>query len=323
MSRDFVSKLRTEQAVDQIFLASSKQLRSNRQGSLYLQFQLSDRSGSIDARMWNASEDKAERFADGDYVRVRGTTQVFQGALQLIANRVEKVSATDVDDADFRLLPEGEIQHLRDRLTERLTAIGEVNLRALAEVYLQDESFMEKFCRAPAGVKNHHAYHGGLLQHVVQLCDLIDRIADLYPGLDHDLILMGAFLHDSGKVDELGYERDLYYTDGGQLLGHIIIAISMLDAKFSELSQAFPEELALRLKHLIVSHHGSLDCGSPTVPMTLEAIALHQLDNFDAKVNQFEQLIRDDNNLESHWTQYHPNLGRKFYKGAGGTDGDG
>ena len=327
MSHHFVRQLRPEQPVDQIFLASEKQLRSNRQGNLYLQVRLSDRSGSVDARMWNASEEKAAVFADGDYVHVKGATQLFQGAIQLIVSRIAKAASTEVDDTNFRLLPSGEIEALRNRLVESLHSIVEPNLRAVADAYLQDAIFMDKFCRAPAGIKNHHPYQGGLLQHVVQLCDLIARIADLYPGLDRDLILLGAFLHDSGKVEELGYERDLHYTDAGQLLGHIVIAVSMLEVKLAELmqgqSEPFPEELALRLKHLIVSHHGATEFGSPTVPMTVEAIALHQLDNFDAKVNQFEQLLRNDANVESCWTQYHPNLGRKLFKGSGGMASDG
>ncbi len=323
MSHHFIKQLTSEQSVDQVFLASEKQLRSNRQGNLYLQLRLSDRSGSVDARMWNANEEKAALIANGDYVRVKGTTQLFQGAIQLIIKHISKVAATEVDEADFRLLPESEIETLRGQLVANLQSIQEENLRAIADAYLCDEVFMDKFCRAPAGVKNHHSHQGGLLQHVVQLCHLVTRISDLYPELDSDLMLLGAFLHDSGKVDELGYERDLHYTDVGQLLGHIVIAISMLDAKLADLAESqgrsFPEELLLRLKHLIVSHHGATEFGSPTVPMTVEAIALHHLDIFDARINQFEQLLRDDANVESSWTQYHPNLGRKLFKGT--TDG--
>jgi len=319
MERHPVSKLHAEQTVDQIFLLSGKQLRSNRQGNLYLQFRLSDRSGSLEARMWNASEEKAAHFADGDYVHVKGTTQLFQGAVQLIAKSMEKVSSDTIDENDFRVLPAGVIDNLRENLTNRFSQLADQDLRKLADAYLGDAQFMDKFCRAPAGIKNHHAYHGGLLQHVATLCDLIDRTADTYPQLDRELMLLGALLHDSGKVEELGYERDLYYTDQGQLLGHIVIGLAILESKLSALS-SFPADRAVQLKHLIVSHHGSLDSGSPQVPMTREALVLHQLDELDARLHQFDQVIRSDNNPDSCWTQYYPSLGRKLYKGNAGHE---
>ncbi|MEC8336857.1 MAG: HD domain-containing protein [Planctomycetota bacterium] len=319
MPRQPVSKLHSEQTVDQIFLLSGKQLRSNRQGNLYLQFRLSDRSGSLEARMWNASEEKAAHFSDGDYVHVQGTTQLFQGAVQLIAKRMEKVPSEGIDENEFRVLPTQVIDRLRENLTKRFAQLSDSDLRALALAYLEDAPFMEKFSRAPAGIKNHHAYHGGLLQHVATLCDLIDRVADTYPQLDRELILLGALLHDSGKVDELGYDRDLHYTDQGQLLGHIVIGLSLLDEKLSALP-AFPQTRAMELKHLIVSHHGSLDAGSPQVPMTREAMVLHRLDELDARFHQFDQMIRSDNNPDSNWTPYFPNLGRKLFKGKSGNE---
>ena len=317
MPRQPVNKLHAEQTIDQVFLLGGKQLRSNRQGNLYLQFRLSDRSGSLEARMWNASEAKAAQFADGDYVQVKGTTQLFQGVIQLIAKSMEKVSSESVNESDFRVLPAEVIDGLRTNLSKRFDRLEDADLRELARTYLEDTSFMDKFTRAPAGIKNHHAYHGGLLQHVATLCDLIDRVADTYPQLDRELMLLGALLHDSGKVDELGYDRDLHYTDQGQLLGHIVIGLSLLDKKLSELS-SFPKTRAMELKHLLVSHHGSLDAGSPQVPMTREALVLHRLDELDARLHQFDQVIRGDNNPDSCWTPFYPNLGRKLFKGSGG-----
>ncbi len=178
---------------------------------------------------------------------------------------------------------------------------------------------MRKFSRAPAGVKNHHAYTGGLIEHVVKLMELVTHVAPLYPAINGDLLLMGAFLHDMGKIDELTYERDFAYSDEGQLIGHLVIAVGILDRKLREVErlagEPLPEELALRLKHMIVSHHGQYEYGSPKLPMTVEAVALHQLDNLDAKVHSFNQLMRDDPNVESSWTTYHQSLGRKLFKG--------
>jgi 3'-5' exoribonuclease len=201
-----------------------------------------------------------------------------------------------------------------------LRKMRDPHLLNLAECFLVDDDFMRKFSRAPAGVKNHHAYLGGLIEHVVNLMELVARVAPLYPALNADLLLMGAFLHDAGKIDELVYERDFAYTDEGQLLGHVVMAVSMLDKKLRETErlagEPVPEELVLRLKHMIVSHHGQYEFGSPKLPMTLEAVALHHLDNLDAKLHSFEQLIRDDPNVESGWTNFHHSLGRKLFKGG-------
>jgi 3'-5' exoribonuclease len=171
-------------------------------------------------------------------------------------------------------------------------------------------------------VKNHHAYPGGLLEHVLNLMEVVDRIVIRYPSVDADLLMTGAFLHDLGKVDELSCDKGFAYTDAGQLLGHTVLAVSMLDQKVAEAERLSGEamccETVLRLKHMIVSHHGQYEFGAPKLPMTLEAIALHHLDNLDAKLHSFEQLMRDDANLDSAWTQFHHNLNRKLFKGANG-----
>ena len=319
MSRRFVSQLAHQESIDQIFLASEKQLRPNRNGNLYLQIELSDRSGSIGARMWNASEQDYRNFDNGDYVRVEGSTQLFQGTIQLIATSIRKAPKGDVNLDDFLILGSKEIDTLTARLAGFLRKIKDPHLLNLAECFLMDEEFMRKFARAPAGVKNHHAYVGGLMEHVVNLMELVTRISSLYPSLNADLLLMGALLHDAGKVDELAYERDFTYTDEGQLIGHVVMAVGMLDKKLREVErlsgELVPEEYVLRLKHMIVSHHGEYVYGSPKLPMTLEAVALHHLDNLDAKLHSFDQLMRDDPNVESGWTNFHHNLGRKLYKG--------
>ena len=321
MTRRFINEFAPQETVNEVFLASDKQLRSNRQGSLYLQVQLRDRTGAIGARLWNANEEIGRRFDNGDFVRVEGSTQLFQGAMQMIATKIVKAAPGDVDEADFAVLGSTDIDKLAVRLAEMLRTMTNPHLAALAEAYLADEAFMQKFATSPAGVKNHHAHRGGLIEHVVNLMEIVVRIADRYPKIDRDLLLMGAFLHDSGKVDELTYQRDFGYSDHGQLLGHIVLAMEEIQGKVIEAGklngEPLPDDLVLRLKHMIVSHHGSQEFGSPTVPMTLEAIALHHLDNLDAKIHHFEQLLRDDANVDSHWTQYHPNIGRKLYKGPG------
>ena len=317
-TRRFVAQLKHQESIDQVFLASAKQLRPNCNGNFYLQLELSDRSGSVDARLWNASESDYRSFDNGDYVNVAGTTQLFQGKVQVIANRIEKVSADVVEEADFRTLDSRKVEEMAGRLQAMLREIKSPPLRNLAECFLMDDQFMTKLLQAPAAMKNHHAYQGGLLEHVVSMMELVQRIADHYPRIDEELLLMGAFLHDIGKIDELTYERDIAYSDAGQLLGHIIIAMQMIDDKAREAQrlsgEPFPDELVVELKHMVASHHGQYEFGSPKLPMTLEAIALHHLDNLDAKLQRFDQLIRDDANVDSNWTLYYADLGRKLYK---------
>jgi 3'-5' exoribonuclease len=322
MTRRFISELAHQESVDQVFLASQKQLRPNRNGHLYLQMELSDRSGSISARMWNADDADYRGFDDGDFVRVEGTAQVYQGAMQLIATSVCKARPEEVDYDDFACLTPADIDRMANRCAQLLRGMKDPSLLNLAECFLSDDELMGRFTKTPAGVKNHHAYPGGLLEHVVNLMEVVVRIVDRYPAVNADLLLMGAFLHDLGKVEELTCDKGFAYTDCGQLLGHTVLAVSMLDAKIrqaEELSgESMAEETKLRLKHMIVSHHGEYQYGAPKLPMTLEAIALHHLDNLDAKLHSFEQLMRDDANLDSSWTQYHQNLNRKLFKGANG-----
>lgn len=327
MPRRFIAQLGNQDSIEEIFLAGDKQLRPNRNGNLYLQVELSDRTGRIGARMWNASEHAYRSFENGDYVRVEGSTQVYQGAVQLIATNITRVLPEEVDETDFMPLATREIDRLAVRLGEILRGLSNPQLRALAEAFLIDDEFMRRFCRAPAGIKHHHAYVGGLLEHVVNLIEVIVRIADRYPMIDSEVLLMGAFLHDMGKIEELAYERSFSYTDEGQLIGHVVMAVGMLDRKVAEAEQLAGEpidvELVLRLKHMIVSHHGQYEFGSPKLPMTLEAVALSQLDNLDAKIHAFDQTMRDDPNTESSWTIYHQPLGRKLFKGQNAVPASG
>jgi 3'-5' exoribonuclease len=317
--RRFVNQLGERENIDQVFLVADKQLRANRNGNLYLQLRLTDKSGSLTGMLWNASDSMFESVLTGNYLRVAGTTQLYNGQLQMIVTRIEPVDPRQIDDQDFVTVSSEEIDKLGQRLTELLRGVNNVHLRNLAECFLADEEFMGKFVAAPAGIKNHHAYRGGLLAHVVSLMEVCRVVAPLYPELDDDLLLLGAFLHDAGKIDELTYDREFGYSDEGQLIGHVVMVISTIEDKVAESErlsgERFPKELLLRLKHLVVSHHGEYEFGSPKLPMTLEAIALHLLDNLDAKLYSVAQILKEDVNSESAWTSYNQALGRKFFKG--------
>ena len=320
MSRRFVKELSDGETIDQVFLASEKQLRTNRNGNLYLQLRLSDRSGSITAMLWNAQQKHFDCFDNGDFVRLKGTSQLYNGAMQVLAKQVEKSDGKGIDEADFITLSNESVEKLVARVAELLRSLSNVHLRNLAECFLVDESFMKGLRTAPAGVKNHHAYHGGLLEHIVSLMEVCHLVAPNYPQLDAELLLFGAFIHDIGKIRELTYSPDLGYSDAGQLIGHLVQGVSMLDEMVAETEKQsgedFPQDLANQLRHMIVSHHGQYEYGSPKLPMTLEAIALHFLDSLDARIHNVSQLIEDDVNKESPWTVYHPSLGVKIYKGS-------
>lgn len=324
MERQFISQMGEQSQIDEIFLVSDKQLRPNRAGNLYLQLRLTDKTGWVNAMLWNANQQVSESFDNGDFVRVQGKSQFYNGALQLILNKITKVSESDVDPADFETISSGQIDALMGHLADMLRGMRNVHLRNLAECFLVDEALMDRFQRAPAGVKNHHAYQGGLLEHVVSLMGVANSLAPHYEAVDPDLLLMGAFLHDLGKVDELTYERELGYSDEGQLIGHVVMAIPIIDQKIKEAESlsgdTFPTELALRVKHMVVSHHGEYEYGSPRLPMTPEAIALHFIDNMDAKLHCVTQLIQEDVNPNSRWTTYHSMMGRKLYKGDSDSD---
>jgi 3'-5' exoribonuclease len=320
--RRYVNQLGERENIDQVFLVADKQLRANRNGNLYLQLRLSDKTGSLTGMLWNANDNLFNSVATGNYLRVAGTTQIYNGQLQMIVTRIEPTDPRQIDEQDFVSVSNEEIDRLAKRLTELLRGISNVHLRNLAECFLVDEEFMGKFTTAPAGIKNHHAYRGGLLAHVVSLMEVCRVVAPLYPELDGDLLLIGAFLHDAGKIDELVYDREFGYSDAGQLIGHVVMVMSTIEDKVAESErlsgERFPLELLLRLKHLVVSHHGEYEFGSPKLPMTLEAIALHLLDNLDAKLYSVAQIMKEDVGGDSAWTSYNQSLGRKFFKGSGG-----
>jgi len=330
MTRRYVNQLTNGDSIDEPFLVADKQLRANRQGNLYLHLELRDKTGSVGARLWNATEDLARTFEPGDFLHVRGKTQIFQGSIQIILTHLEVIDPSRIEPEEFLPQSSHNVGKLLTRLREVLLAMNNPHLRAVVECFLIDDEFVRKFTTAPAGIKNHHAYQGGLLEHVVTLLNVADRITEFYPEIDRDLLLTGIFLHDIGKVDELSYDRAFAYTDEGQLVGHLIMGVEMLHEKVERCAkltgEPFPPELFLRLKHMIVSHHGSYEFGSPKLPMTLEAIALHYLDNLDAKIHTFGREIRDDPSRDSSWTPFQQSLGRRLYKGtlpANGAGDDG
>lgn len=318
MSRQFIADLQARDNVDEIYRVADKQVRSNRQGNDYLLLQLMDRTGQVSGLRWNAGQSLYETFQKGDFLRVLGSTQLHNGVLQILVQDFEAVHSSKVNHEDFSRSDPGEVEQLLGELKGKLASVKHPHLRKLVAAYLSDEQLLDKLRRAPAGIKTHHAYEGGLLRHVLDLMRIAEAVAPNYAQLDVEMLLVGVFLHDLGKLEELTYDGDLGYSDPGQMLGHLVQGAIELERRAlqvqRETGQAIPDEILWRLQHMIVSHHGQLDHGSPKVPMTIEAIVLHYLDDMDAKVNAATELIESDRNTDSRWTAFHPVMGRKLYK---------
>ena len=318
--RRYINQLKENEKVSEVYAASEKQLRPNKKGNLYLQFNLSDKTGSITGFIWNVTDAAVHDFESGDYIRAEGTTQRFQGTLQFIATKLTKVDADSVDPTEFVRSQAVDVPKMQHRLRELLRSITDPSLRNLADCFSIDDAFIDKFSKAPAGIKLHHAYPGGLLEHSLQMMEIAVRLAEFYPMLNRDLLLMGTFLHDIGKTQELATGNEMYYTDPGQLLGHPFLGAEMLNVKIVEAEklagEPFNAETAMLLKHMLISHHGTYENQCTKLPMSIEAMTLHFIDSIDSKIFEFRKYMLDDPNAGSHWTNYIPSIDRKLYKGS-------
>lgn len=320
MTRRTVVSLTDGETVDEVYLARERQLRTNRNGNLYVQVELADRTGTITGRMWNAGQSVFGSFADGDFLRVRGKVQAYQGSLQVIATALEKAAPEGMDPLDFVARAPTDPEASLGRIEGHIAAIRDFPLRALAESFLVDADLKARFLAAPAGVSAHHAYTGGLAEHVAAMMDIANLVAPLYPGLDRDLLVAGILIHDIGKVEELAVGQGFSYTDAGQLLGHLAIGQEMVESRIARvektLGEPFPAETRLRLLHMLLSHHGTLEHGSPRVPMTPEAVALHEIDSLDSRMNMVLRHL-EENRAQGAWSPWHPLLQRRLYRGPG------
>jgi 3'-5' exoribonuclease len=308
----FVADIRENQPVDSVFLVSAKNHGVTKSGNGYLTLKLVDRSGEIEARVWERAEELGKGFDKNDFVRVRGHGNLYQGKVQIRVQDIFRVDEKDAATEDFLPKSLNDPEAMATELMAILRAMKDPHLRALAEAFFADQAFMDLFKRAPAGKTIHHPYLGGLLEHTLSLLKLILKVVENYQRIDVDLLLMGGFLHDIGKVYELSFDRAVEYTDQGQLLGHLVMEIEIVSEKIKGIPD-FPEDLAMLVKHMIVSHHGSLEFGSPKLPQTLEAVILHYLDDLDGKIQSIQSLTEREHG--SRWTPFHRGYGRNFFRG--------
>ena len=315
----YAADIRENQLVDAMFLVASKNHGVTKGGSSYLTLKLLDRSGEIEARVWDRADDLARGFDKNDFVRVRGQATLFQGKIQIRVQDVIRVDESKVAAEDFLPKSANDPEAMSAELQGILRAMKNPHLLALAEACFGDEELMRLLKQAPGAKTIHHPYLSGLLEHTLSLLKLILKVVENYRGVDVDLLLMGGFLHDIGKVYEFTFDRALDYTDAGQLLGHLVMEVELVSKKIESIAE-FPAELALLVKHMLVSHHGAYEFGSPKLPQTLEAVILHSLDDLDGKIQAIQNMPEKEPG--SKWTAFHRAYGRSFFRGGGETNGE-
>lgn len=305
-------ELKEGDMVDTVFQVKRKGIYTSQNGNPYLSFRLSDRTGEIEGRLWEGVEEWTKNLFEGDFLKVKGRVITFKGQLQI--NIKEMNIVHEVDIKEFLPSSERDIDEMVKELREDIESVGSPYFRQLLKAFFYDEGFMSLFKKAPAAKELHHVYLGGLLEHTLQVTDLCKDALNHFRNLNNDLLITGALLHDIGKVYEFNYERLIEYSTQGRLLGHISIAVGLLEEKIKGI-EGFPEEAGMLIKHLIISHHGENEYGSPVVPKTVEALILHSLDNLNARVNCFQSFMYREGTEEGKWTGYHKILERHLYRG--------
>ncbi|HEY6968517.1 MAG TPA: HD domain-containing protein [Candidatus Angelobacter sp.] len=296
------------QVITSSFVVASKQAKPKKSGELYLALTLADRTGHIEAKMWDNVPDHIDLFDQDDFVKVRGLINKFNGRFQLTLHKLRSLEEAEIEFEDYLPRTTKNIDQLWQTAAGFIESFRNSHLKALLKAFMADPQIERAYKNAPAAKSLHHAYIGGLLDHVVSLFQLCDLACRNYPGLiDRDLLLTGAFLHDIGKIHELSFSRTFAYTTRGQLLGHMIIELEMLHEKIAQIA-GFPAEYKTLLEHLIISHHGKYEFGSPKMPMFPEALMLHYLDDLDSKMESMRAHFEREPAEE--WTTYNPSLER-------------
>ena len=291
------------------FVVVSKQIKPKKTGDPYLALTLGDRSGQIEAKMWDNVDDVLNAFEQDDYLKIKGLINKYKQRFQLTIHKLRKLGDSEIEFADYLPKTAKDIDELWRTLTGFISTFENPHLKSLVHAFMDDPEIAVAYRNAPAAKTLHHAYIGGLLDHVVSLFRSCDLICRNYAQVNRDLLLTGAFLHDIGKIHELTYNRSFSYTTKGQLLGHMVIELDMLRDKLA-LVPGFPEELKTMIEHLIISHHGQYEFGSPKLPMFPEALILHYLDDLDSKMEAMRAQFERESAHDGPWTSYNPSLGR-------------
>lgn len=325
-SHRFIEQLQPGETLeDAVFMISQKDLRTTNSGSLYIHMVFADRTGQLLARVWQATQEQFDHIPEGGFLRVRGRVESYKGTLQIIVDAMRSVEPRQIDVGDYLPKTRHDIEDMWDRVLSILRTIKHPKLLALIKAFVKDKEIAASFKKAPAAIQNHHAYIGGLLEHTCSVLELATRIfgetddsTSHYPEVSRDLVLAGIFLHDIGKTAELTYDTNFTYSTEGQLVGHITQAAIWIDRKIIEIEretgESFPADLRSVLIHIVLSHHGYYEFGSPKLPACLEAFVVHYLDNIDAKLNIAMSGIAAAKDEESSWTGYLRALETRVFK---------
>lgn len=316
MSKQFIADLKDRDAVSSVFLVKEKTLAVARNGKPYMNLKFMDKSGEMDGKLWDQVDELDKVFQKGDFVKIRGAASLYMGKMQLVVKAISKLAEDELEMADFVPVSPVPLAQMQQELQQVVQSIKNTHLAKLMGLFMSDEQFFSCYCKAPAAKGMHHVYLGGLLEHSLSVVRLADAVVPLYPGLNRDLLVVGALLHDLGKVAELSYQRAFDYTDEGRLLGHISIGMEMLQEKLNSIPE-FPRELSMLLKHMLLAHHGQYEYGSPKRPKTVEATILHYLDDMDSKINGIRTHLEKDVAEGSQWSGYHRLYNLYFYNGNG------
>lgn len=311
----YIRDIKSGDKIGDYFLVAEKNLAFSQKGAPYLNVRLKDKTGELDGKVWDNAREWDKAFKKGDIVRIEARSANYKNSIQLSISELKKAADEDITLSDY--LPAARMNG--DKMLEALMVIVDSvetpPLKALLYAFFQDEEITALFKKAPAAKGFHHVYLGGLLEHTLSVARLLETACTHYEGIDRDLLLTGGILHDIGKIYELSYGRVTDYTDEGRLLGHIVMGVEMMDLRIAKLED-FPAHLALKLRHILLSHHGDLEYGSPKRPKTVEALIVHFMDDLDAKVNAFQEFIAAAPDDESDWTPYHRLFERFIYKGT-------
>ncbi len=312
MKKLFVKDLEPDPSITGFFLVHEKEVRNTANGKPYLRLELGDRTGTVEARMWDQFELLAKQINRDDFVKVQGRVELYRNKPQLTLQQGRVANPEEIDLSDFLPHTAYDVEELYKRLLGFIEGMKNPWLKKLTSKILTDPKNVSRFKRAPAAKVMHHAYIGGLLEHVVGLCGLAQQIAAHYPELDVDLLLTAAMLHDVGKLEELCYERAVSYTVEGQLLGHIVMELETVSNEMDAI-EGFPERLKTVVQHILISHHGEYEFGSPKLPMIREALAFHYMDDLDSKLGAIRAALAIDSG-EPDWSAFSGALGRKFLR---------
>jgi 3'-5' exoribonuclease len=297
------------QTITTSFVVAGKQVKPKKNGEPYLALTFADRTGHIEAKMWDGVPEAMDTFEQDDFVKVRGLLNKYNGRFQLTVHKVRRMEESEIQYADYLPKTTKDVDQLWSTVAQFVDGFKNPHLKALLQAFIADPEIERAYKNAPAAKTLHHAFIGGLLDHVVSLLTLCDLVSRNYPQVDRDLVMTGAFLHDIGKIHELSYARSFTYTTQGQLLGHMIIELEMLHHKLAAMPE-FPPELKILLEHMIISHHGHYEFGSPKLPMFPEALLLHYLDDLDSKMESMRAHFQREESMDSDWTSYNVSLGR-------------